>query len=321
MNDPERSEKSRAPRPEEAGRRWIVLGLATFAVLLGLIVWRSSQKQVVVPTAMRDSSERIVSLSPGITETIEALGKTELLVGISDYCQLKSADGRALPPRVGTAITPHYERIATSAPTHIITTQVAGEQLSPLSRLAETTTLPWLTLDEWTASIHELGKIVGAQEKAQELGLKIQTTLNHPPKADGPRVLLALNYGDSGSNDIWFIRRNSIHGAVLHAAGAKNAVARDITGQPKLSPEQLLKEDPDGIIVLLSAQSGGDSEKSLEHFRKWQPLKAAQNNHLYAIPAPEALTVGPGLLNLIPTLRDLVAKIKADLPQSGEAGP
>lgn len=248
---------------------------------------------------------RIVSLSPGVTDTIVALGRRDMLVGISDYCVVDPPT----PLRVGSALTPNYESIARTRPTRIITSDVKGEQLAPLAQLAPTDSLPWLTVEQWTASILRLGKMVDAETSAQRLSSEIRGKLTQTPGPDAPKILLVLDYGDSGTNDIWFIKKNSIHGAVLEAAGATNAIDRPISGPPKLSPETLLEIDPDGIIVLLPDHQKGNERRSLDHFRKWKPLRAVREDRIEALVAPDALTVGPRILELIDPLRSSIRKV------------
>jgi iron complex transport system substrate-binding protein len=255
-----------------------------------------------------------------VTETIIALNRGEDLVGLSDYCSFQ-ASKQGEPQRVGSAITPNYEAIARLQPTIILASEVAGDQLAPLNRLAPTHSLPWLTLQEFTNSINRLGQVIHAEAEARLLSQRVSTELSLRPPPHAPTVLLALDYGDSGTNETWFIRRNSIHGAVLRAAGAHNAVAKDISGPPKLSPEQLLALDPDAIIVLRSSAPDAAIEaRSLAHFRKWTPLRAVQENRIRVLSIEGSLSVGPSVLKLVTQLRQSIGDVMNDA-ESQTAAP
>ncbi len=306
----------KAAYPAVTPRRTLLLGLLAGAAL-NLTSCKStpqadkSDGSDLPPIASTPGlpAARVVSLSPGVTETIIALGRANDLVGLSDYCHFE-AESAPKPPRLGSAITPNYEAIARVQPTVIIASEVAGDQLKPLSRLAPTHSLPWLTLNELTSSIKVLGALIQAEPQAEELAKKLHAELSVTPRADAPRILLALDYGDSGSNDTWFIRKNSIHGAVLRAAGARNAVARDISGQPKLSPEQLMALDPDAIIVLRSSAPDAASEaRNLKHFRRWTPLRAVKENRIRVLSLEGSLSVGPGVLDVTSRLRQVVDEL------------
>jgi len=261
-------------------------------------------KPGISPSA--ETGQTLVSLSPGVTETIVALGAGSRLVGISDYCE--PPDARPTD-RVGTAITPHYEAIARLSPALILTSEVRGEQLSPLSRLAPTHSFPWLTLEEWAASVLELGKLLDTNEPARQLHDEILATLRVTPPHDAPRILLVLDYGDSGGNQIWFIRKDSIHGAALEAAGAKNAVTGDVLGTPHLSPEELLKVDPDGILFLRQTKGAQDETDARSRFARFTPLRAVQDNRIGTVTMEGSMTVGPSVLKLVPLLREKIQEI------------
>jgi ABC-type Fe3+-hydroxamate transport system substrate-binding protein len=220
-------------------------------------------------------------------------------------------------PQVGTAITPNFERIAGARPDLIISSEVAGDTLAPLKKLAPTLTLPWLTLEQWLGSIRTIGATVDCEQEATRLIEKIKLTLSPVFGPKAPRVLLALDYASAGTNETWFIRRNSIHGVALEAAGGKNAVARDVVGQPKLSAEALLAVDPDAIIVLRSEEADARLEaQAIAHFEKWPPLSAVQNKRIAVISMPNLLTVGPSVLELVPQFESTLAVLFSDLSMS-----
>lgn len=296
-------------------RRRHYLGLSLLGVL-GLPACKNESaenKQGPRPErAQEKQTKRIVSLSPGLTETLLALGQGPFLTGISDYCLWPASQGKE-PARVGSAITPNYERIAAARPDLILATQVAGEQLRPLERLAKTVSLPWLSVAEFCSSVQKLGPLIHREKEATRLSQELHQALSQKPPADAPRVLLALSYGDSGSNDTWFIRRNSIHSAVLHAAGARNAVEKDVDGPPQLSPEQLLALDPQMIVIVRPHAPDAQAEaRAIQHFEKWAPLKAVRDQRVGVVSLPQALNIGPKVLDL---KAPLSAKIK-ELSQS-----
>ncbi|NLE87422.1 MAG: ABC transporter substrate-binding protein [Myxococcales bacterium] len=250
---------------------------------------------------------RVVSLAPAVTETLVALGAAEHLVGVSQYCRGPLGD----LPRVGSAITPHLEAIARLRPTLIVTTLVAGDQLQPLSRLAPTRELPWLHLHEVVASIRELGALVGREREGARLADRVARTLSAAPPEGAPRVLLVMSYGDTGSNDVWFIRRNSLHGALLHAAGGRNAVAKDVSGQPRMSVEELLRVDPELIVFVVDSEqvSEAEAQRRLRSVRALEPLRAVREGKIGLLRAPNPLSVGPSVLELVEPLRQELERL------------
>ena len=270
---------------------WLLLGLA---LLVGAtLVGRALQAPPVSVHA--EGTPRIVSLSPALTETLFAIGAGAQVVGVSDYCSVSEA--RATRRKVGTSITPNYETIVSLSPTLIVTEAVVNARPQNLERLARTVALPWLELDQVLNGTRRLGELTGKVAEANELAERLARRLSVEPPPSAPRVLLVLGYGGDKLDEVWFIRRNSIHGAALRAAGGKNAVERDIAGQPRLSLERVLALDPDVILVLLS-DTGPSAKVVLQNWRKLEPLTAVKRGRLAAIVAPEAFMNGPSILRL-----------------------
>jgi ABC-type Fe3+-hydroxamate transport system substrate-binding protein len=261
------------------------------------------------PVADSPTGARIVSLSPSITETLFYLGAGRLVVGVSDYCRYP--DAAAKLPRVGTGLTPRYEAIARLAPTLIISEDNAHTRGVELQRLAKTQLLPWLELAEITASVRELGRITDQPEAAEALARRFETTLGVQPPNDAPRVLLVLGYDPGRLDEIWFIRKNSLHGRALHAAGAKNAVDRTVSGLPRLSLQHLIELDPDMVIVLLGT---GTPQATLDAWQRLDALRAVRQHKISAVVAPEAFANSPRIFALVERLRAELQRLAARAP-------
>jgi len=290
-------------------------GQILLLALLGLGGCDASPEQ---PSKTGTGAQRIVSLSPGITESLVALGASSRIVGVSDYCVLPNGLSAS---RVGSAITPNYEAIARLEPDLILATQVAGTQLDPLARLAPTRSLPWLALSEVLSSLRELGQLLDRPEAASAMVKRFETTLRGAPSPDAPRVLWVLDWGDDAATTTWFIRDNSLHGAVLRAAGLRNAVPQPVA-QPTLSAEQLLQVDPDVIVQVLSAphldtvQIAHAQTRLDQHFARYAPLRAVIEHRLLVVHHPGAMNLGPGVLDLVDTLRRALSPQKAPNPST-----
>jgi len=249
---------------------------------------------------------RLVSLSPGITDALFEIGAGPSVVARSDYCDYPPEVTRL--PRVGTSLTPSYEVITRLEPSLIIGEAGANARKRELEAIGPTLLLPWLTLEEIVASLRELGRRTGTVSAADALAAKLHARLAAPPPPDGPRVLLVIGYVPGKLDEIWFIRENSLHGAALHAAGARNAIAEAVTGLPRLSVERLFAVDPDAIFIL--TQSGQASGDYLGPWKALTPLRAVRDGNVTLIDAPEAYVHGPRILALVDRLAAAVAKVR-----------
>jgi len=253
---------------------------------------------------------RIVSLAPAITETLFAIGAGSELVGVSDYCDYPE-EAKKLP-RTGTALTPGYEAIVRLRPTLIVCDGAASAPRRELSALGVTRFLPWLSLEDIVASTRLLGALTERAAAAARLATELWDGLAVAESPSGPRVLVVLGETSGKLSEIFFIKRNSIHGAALRAAGARNAVARDVLGVPRLSIEELLRVDPDAIIVLIAPKANGPEDSQvLQDFQALEPLTARKTGRISVLRSAEAFANGPRILTLTARLRGELTRLFA----------
>jgi ABC-type Fe3+-hydroxamate transport system substrate-binding protein len=268
------------------------------AALAGLGLALVACRKEAPPRPTTPEGPRIVTLAPGITDTLFAIGAGAQVVARSDYCDYPPEVLKV--PAVGTNLTPAYETIARLSPTLIVGEANAAAREAELQAVGRTRLLPWLSLSEVIESTRELGRLTGHTKEANALADGMSARLSVPPPASGPRVLLVIGYRPGKLDEIWFIRDNSLHGAALRAAGARNAIPEAVSGLPRLSPERLLTVDPDAILVL--ALPGRAQSGQLDGFRQLTPLRAVKTNRLAVLEAPEAYVHGPRILGLVDRL-------------------
>ena len=282
-------------------RWWLAVGGALVALLALLLAFAGPESS----KSSAPSGDRIVSLSPALTETLFAIGAGDRIVGVSDYCNYPKAASER--PKTGTSITPRYETIVSLAPSVIVTEAVVNARPQELRRLAPTLELPWLTLTDVVSGTRRLGQLAGRAEAANALADRLSTRLSTQPPSDAPRVLLVLGYGADTLDQVWFIRPNSIHGAALRAAGGRNAIAHDVVGQPRLSLERVIELDPDAVIVLVNSEAV-PVQRIEAQWQRLTSLAAVKQGRVAALVAPEAFANGPRILALVDRLS---ARLKA----------
>lgn len=290
-----------------ATRRRLLVGLAA-ALALGAACTGPS----ATPSPQTPSSPRLVSLTPAITETVARLGALDTLVARSQWCTLPP-EVTALPA-VGSGLTPELERIVALRPTGILLDASLASRTDDLRGLAPVHVLPWLTAPEIAASLRTLGPLVGRPDAAEALAARFDALPDAPPP-EAPVVLLTLTT-DPADGQVWYIKRNSVHGTLLHAAGARNAVDRDEDGAPTLSLEALVALDPPTIVVL-SAQPVDEAarQRILGQWRGMEALQAVRNGRVAVLGGPEVLSTGPSALDQIQPLHDAIAALAGGTPR------
>ncbi len=262
---------------------------------------------------LKGGATRVVSLSPALTETVLTLGGARKLVAVSNYCQLPN--GKQLP-RVGSSLTPSYEAIAGLRPTLILCDDSAGAKRSELAAIAPCEILPWLTLTEVVGSIRRIGQMLGQTPAAEALAQRLDARLSHKPAPDAPRVLFLLSYDADRPAEIWFIKPNSLHGAALAAAGARNAVTHEVPGLPRLSVEELITLDPDQVFILpVPGATLEQRQKQLDAFARLAPLRAVKDGRIGIVNGTQS--VGPSILELVDALAAMLGKMAGPQRASG----
>ena len=285
-------------------RRALLQAALTSSAWLALGCDRSARKG-------RPGARRLLSLSPAITETLFEIGAGPELVGVSDYCNFPEAAKHL--PRTGTALTPNYEAIVRLEPTLILCEDAASTPRRELTALGVTKFMRWLSLEDIVASTRLLGALTGHAQSSDALAQRLWDGLAVAENPSGPQVLAVLGEGSGKLSEIYFIKKNSIHGAALRAAGARNAVAEDVAGVPRLSIEELLRLDPEGIIVLLAPTQGAQGAPSdtqvLHDYDALEPLRARKNGRISVLKTDAAYANGPRILTLKEQLAREIARL------------
>ncbi|CAM3257557.1 ABC transporter substrate-binding protein [Corallococcus sp. ZKHCc1 1396] len=277
--------------------------------LLVVVLALAAGCQKSAPPASEAQARRIVSLSPSVTETLFALGAGPEVVGVSDYTVLP--EGTPALPKVGTTFAPNFEAIARLKPTLLVDQQVKQAPAEALSALAPLKVLPWLSLSDVVASVKELGRLSGREAQATALAERFQGTLSRPAPKDAPRVLLVLGDASGTLSEVWYMKRGSLHGAALEAAGARNAVAEDGAGPPNLSLEGLIAVDPDAVLLLVTAaeMDAGQQALVLAPWKKLTGLRAAREDRVRLVIGPDVQSTGPAILDVVERLRSALGTL------------
>ncbi|WP_375759091.1 ABC transporter substrate-binding protein [Corallococcus exercitus] len=271
--------------------------------LLCVVLALAAGCQRPAPPAPESQARRIVSLSPSVTETLFALGAGAQVVGVSDYTALP--EGTPALPRVGTTFAPNFEAIAKLKPTLLVDQQVKQAPAEALSALAPLKVLPWTSLQEVVDSVKELGRLSGREPQATALAEKLDRTLSRPAPKDAPRVLLVLGDVAGTLSEVWYMKRASLHGAALEAAGARNAVSDERTGPPNLSLEGVIALDPDAVLVLVNvpALDAGQQAQVLAPWKQLTALRAAREDRVRLVIGSDVQSTGPAILDVVERLR------------------
>jgi iron complex transport system substrate-binding protein len=228
-----------------------------------------------------EAKERIISLSPSITEILFALGAGEDVVATSSY-SLYPKEAQNLPI-IGGYEKPNLEKIIALSPTLVIGQSYNQSTLENLKKFnIHTLNLNLKTLKGIQNSLVQLAKILHKEPKAIELNANITNAITNAPKAKTPHsVMIVYGLREDLRNATYIAGHEIFFDDIILACGNTNAYTSKLTSQPVLSYENIIALNPEQIIILHShaTEANVDVKKALEN---WYilPTRASKNGKI-----------------------------------------
>lgn len=217
--------------------------------------------------------QRIVSLLPSATEAVCALGACTRLVGVDEFSEDPPAVRHL--PRLGRTWQPDVERILKLRPDLVLVGR------GPAQQRLQAAGLRVLEVDASTmAEVHRSLQDIDValhQHRAEALWQGMQTRLQaiaqDVARAQGaqpaPRVYLEVDAA------MYAAAPQSFMGELLALLGAQNIAPAQAASFPRLSPEYVVRADPDVIIQTYAARA-----RDLASRPGWSQLRAVREGRV-----------------------------------------
>lgn len=253
----------------------------------------------------------IVSLSPSATENLFAVGAGAQVIAVDD----QSSYPEEAPVTDLSGFTPNLEAILAFEPDLVVITFDPGGIIDGLNAVG----VPVLLLPSATSvsdaysEIETLGAATGHLEQAAEVIATMEFEIEEIVSEFGSALEGTTIYHELDPT-FYSISSHSYVGELYSRLGLVNiadAADPDGFGYPQLSPEFIVAEDPD--VILLADAGFGESIATLEERPGWSDLSA--------IAAGAVLEVDPDLSSRwtprsVVFLRDIAAEIAQLVPAS-----
>ncbi|HEV8534776.1 MAG TPA: helical backbone metal receptor [Candidatus Limnocylindria bacterium] len=230
--------------------------------------------------------ERLVSIGPSITAFLFALGAGPRVVGVDDFSD-EPAEA-ATRDKVG-GIKVNFEKVVALKPDLVFSVKFSDGTIEKLQAASLTVLVvdPQSVADvARTATL--LGKAVGAdgeglarsiQQKVDGVKAKTATA------ATRPRVYHEIDASDPAK--IYTVGPGSYINDLIDIAGGTNIAARAPSAYPQFSAEEILKSDPEIIVLAAGEYSAKPSQVAAR--QGWSVIAAVKNGRI--------LTIEPNLIN------------------------
>ena len=231
---------------------------------------------------------RVVSLLPSSTESLCEMQQCERLVGVDRYSNWP-ASVRQLP-KVGGGIDPNIEAIVALRPDVVLLSvssrvsdrlEALGVKVVALEPKTHADVRRVLTI---IGDLFAVPRAEGADRLWRVIDAAVQAAAQSlPPKARGARVYFEVSRGPYAAGQPSFI------GETLARLGARNVVPADLGPFPRLSPEYVLRAQPDVIMV------SNRSAQPMTRYPGWDKLAAIRAGRLCVFgPEHSDVLVRPG---------------------------
>ena len=234
---------------------------------------------------------RVVALVPAATAIIDALGRSDALVGRAEE---DSAHHVAHLPSAGRVLAPSTERVVELMPDVVIAWPGADALLEHMQRLgARTLAVRVERVADIASTTREIGRLLGVARQGDSLAQQITFDLErirrtHASKK-APSVLYLLD-----TEPLWTAGPNTFVDDLIQIAGGTNIFA-DLPAQwSEVSLEAVVARQPD-VIIVAQPRGRANTPVWLED-GSWRHLRAVQNQRVHVVHGDDFNRPGPNVV-------------------------
>jgi iron complex transport system substrate-binding protein len=231
--------------------------------------------------------QRIVSLSPDLTEMLYGVGAFPRVVGVSDYDTYPPEAAKL--PTLGQLHNPNLEKLTALRPDLVVVNSAQApfveDTLKALGLRVLTTSNR--SVEEVYAAMTAIGHATGNESEAARLvastrqGLeRVAQKMARVPKT---RVVLIIDRTPGTLRDLYTATDGGYLAELVNIAGGRLVVRPAKTGYAKLSKEDVLALNPDVILDFIQGPKSRFAGNPLEAWREMPELKAVRDHRVYSV--------------------------------------
>lgn len=246
--------------------------------------------------------ERIISLSPSNTEILFAVGAGKLVVGNTKYCDYPM-EAQNLPKIGGfSGKSISVETIISLKPDLVLANDSGQESVIEALEQANVKVIAVkaASFDDVYANLETVGKITGHDTEAAAVvtGMKarVETVTNLVAgisEENRPTI-----FWEVWDEPMMTAGPETYIGQLISMAGGINIFADLQEDYPQVSPEEIIKRNPNFI---LGPDTHGDklTAQNLASRPGWDQIEAVKNDHIFLIDGNTASRSGPRLVDAL----------------------
>jgi iron complex transport system substrate-binding protein len=237
--------------------------------------------------------ERIVSLSPSVTEILHGIGAWPQVIAVSQFCTYP--DDVKSKPRVNGWDKTNLEQVMALKPDFVIGVDAQEPFLrDKLNGLGvRSLFVKSQTLADVLASIGEIGRATGHEQEAIDLSAKTQGEIDAVRKAVAdcphPRVLCVVDRVPGTIRDLYTATRGSYLDELISIAGGESIAPQAEHGYGKINKEAVLTLNPEVIIDMVQGSKGNFGEDPIAVWNELAEVRAVREKRIYSMSDPSVI--------------------------------
>lgn len=260
--------------------------------------------QVAIP-------QRIVCMSPSITEIVFALGGEDRVVGVSNFCLYPPAAKKK--PRLGGFLNPNFEQLIALEPDLVIV-QGVSEKITQFCQQENIELLKVQvdSVENICNDIEVLGRKLGCPERGKQLSFEISGALNdiktRLAQRESRKVFFSLYRTTGSMSGLTTIGADTFVSELIGICGGENIFNDVAIRYPQISKESLLKRAPQIIIEPISTENLSPQyrEQVIGDWRDFFTGVSVENQRIY-LPRSEVLLIpGPRIVQAAAMLAKMI---------------
>jgi iron complex transport system substrate-binding protein len=236
-------------------------------------------------TSVETVPQRIVSLSPNVTEILYGIGAWPQVIAVSEYCTFP--EDVKNKPRLNGWDRTNLEQVVALKPDFVIGVEAqetfVRDKLNSLG--VRSLFLKGQKLEDVLQWIVEVGRSTGHEAAAVELSAKtnseieqVRQTVANLPR---PRVLCVVDRLPGTIRDIYTATRGSFIDELIQIAGGDPVAPPGEQGYGKITKEAVLSLNPEVIIDMVQGSKGKFGEDPITVWDELSEIQAVRNKRIY----------------------------------------
>jgi iron complex transport system substrate-binding protein len=240
--------------------------------------------------------QRIVSLSPALTEILFALELDDSIVGVSDFCNYPQA--ALTKPKAG-GIAPNFEAVVALKPDLVVST--GGVAMRNVAQQLARFRIPLMgveadSVESILTRITLLGLVTDRREAAatmvDDMRRRLAAIAANRPGAASPRVLYLVD----DEPPITIGPKSFLYDVLIKAGGTPFETGPS-ESYPRVGMEAIVRFDPEVIFFAGDSDTGASAHAAT--WQRWNRISAVHSGRMYAIPRDLINRPGPRIIEAI----------------------